>query len=238
MILLPLLLWSWVTRRLRLGRHGWAAIGYGCLAFLAGIVVSGLLGVAAFATGATGGTQIVVGALLRGIGQEGATYGLFAWVGQLRERPDRSTAASFGLGRGGFQSLIYGLTQVVQVRIVQRALDDPGSLAQLPPTMVAQVQQLAETPWYLAAAGLIEAGLGIALSVGLTPLVVAAVRERRLGLLALAVVWDAVALGGAGLLKEQTGSPLAAALWFSAAAAAALYYGLATPLGETSSSAA
>jgi uncharacterized membrane protein YhfC len=234
MIALPIVLWSRLIKRLGLGRHGWAAVGYGCLAFLAGIVVSGLLGLGAFAIGATGLAQLVLGHLIRGIGQEGARYALFAQVGQLRERLDRPTAIAFGLGQGGFQSLIQGLIWVAQARIVQRALDDPAAFAQLPPSMMLQVEQLAATPWYLAAAGVLESALGIALYVGLSLVVAAAVRQRRLELLGLAVLWDAVALGGAGLLKDATGSPITAALWFLLAAAAALYYGLKAPAGETS----
>jgi len=76
MVVLPLLFWVVAARRLRLGRHGWAVIGFGCLFFMLSQFVNTPLRLLALALGVgTGAAQIVAFSLISGLGEELAQIG-------------------------------------------------------------------------------------------------------------------------------------------------------------------
>jgi uncharacterized membrane protein YhfC len=228
MILIPLYLWSWAARRFGLGRHGWAVIGFGCLFFMLSQFVNAPLRIGAVALGAgEGARQLVAFSLIAGLGEECARYVAMRYVGQIRERLDRATAIVYGLGHGGFESLLLGLGVLATAFVIRNA-SDPAQLAQMPPAMVQQAQTVLATPWYVFLAGVVERILAITLHVGLSLIVYRAVRDKVLWPLGLAIVWHAVANGGALALQSTLGNALVTELWVAIAAAAALYYGVGT----------
>jgi uncharacterized membrane protein YhfC len=234
MIVLPLVLWSRVTRRLGLGRHGWAAIGYGCLFFILSQIVQAPFRIGANAAGLTVGLAGAwVFALLSGVGEESMRYVAMRWVAQIRERLDRATAISYGLGHGGFESLALGLGVLATAFLIRNALADSAA-ASLPDGLAAQARIVAETPPLQFFGGVLERLLAMTLHVGLSLIVARAVVRGSVGLLGLAMAWHAAANGVALTLQTTLQNGLLTEAWVAVAAGAALYYGLRTPDAEGS----
>lgn len=229
MIALPLYLWSSTTRRLGLGRHGWATIGYGCLFFILTQLVETPFRIL------SGGNPWLL-SLIAGLGEESMRYVAMRWVGQIRERLDRPTAIAYGLGHGGFESLALGLGVLATAFLLRNALSGGADPASLPEGLATQARAVAETPPLLFFGGVLERVLAIALHVGLGLIVARAVLRRAPAFLALAIGWHALTNGVALMLQTTLQLGLLTEAWVAVAAAAALYYGLATPLGETSTS--
>lgn len=234
MVLLPLVLWPWAIRRMELGRHGWATVGYGCVFFILSQIVEtpfrfGLsyLGLVAPPLGGW------LFALIAGLGEESMRYVAMRWVGQIRERLDRATAIAYGLGHGGFESLALGLSVLATALVLRNALADPGAMAQLPDATAAQARVIAETPPYVFFGGVVERAFAMTLHVGLSLVVMRAVLRGSLVFLGIAVGWHAIANGVALALQGWLQNGVATEAWVGLAAVAALVYGLATPEGET-----
>ena len=197
MVLLPVALWLWATGRPRPGRAGWALIAWGGLFFVLSQVVNTPLRAIAFAlvpagpTPATPGlAQIVAFSLIAGLGEEGARYVAMSRVGALRRRLDRATAATYGLGHGGLESLLLGLA-LLGTAYLFRLADDPAQAGALPIELLAQAQAAAALSWYVYLAGALERAFAIGLHVGLSLVVMRAVRDRRPSLLLAAIGWHA-----------------------------------------------
>ena len=237
MVLGPLFLWAWAVRRLELGRHGWAVIGFGCLFFILSQIVETpfRLGVAALGLVAPplGGWLF---SLIAGVGEECMRYVAMRWVAQIRERLDRATAIAYGLGHGGFESLALGLGVLATALVIRNAVADPSLLPQLPDAMAEQARRVAETPPYVFFGGVLERALAITLHVGLSLVVARAVLQRSVRFLGLAVAWHTLSNGVALTIQAAVQNGPVTELWVAVAAAAALAYGLATPLGSAASS--
>lgn len=233
MVLLPIVLWSRLIKRLGLGRHGWATVGYGCLFFILGQIVQTPFRIGAVSLGLAatlaGGWLF---ALIAGLGEESMRYVAMRWVGQIRERLDRPTAIAYGLGHGGFESLALGLGVLATAFLIRDAFN-PATAASVPEALAAQARVVAETPPYVFLGGVVERVLAIGLHVGLSLIVMRAVLTRSLAPLGLAIAWHAVANGVAVTLQSAGVSGLLIEGWIAVAAAAALYYGLRAPDGET-----
>ena len=230
MIALPLYLWSAGSRRLKLGRHGWATIGYGCLFFILSQLVETPFRIV------SGGNFWLL-SLIAGVGEESMRYVAMRWVGQIRERLDRATAIAYGLGHGGFESLALGLGVLATAFLLRNALSGGADPSSLPDGLAAQARIVAETPPLLFFGGVLERILAIALHVGLSLIVARAVLQRSARFLVLAIAWHTLANGVALTIQAALQNGLVTELWVAVAAAAALAYGLATPLGSAASSA-
>ena len=219
MVLLPMVWWVLAGRRTGLGRRGWAIIGYGCLFFVLGFVISGALGISLYAAGATSGLILTLSSILvKALGQEISRFVALAFVSQIREGLDRRSAITFGLGQGGFQSLFLGLALLAQARILETATGD---------AVAADVQKIVATPWFEFLAGALEQGvLVVALHVGLSLIVARGVASGRFGLVLLAVVWHIGTIGIGELIKASTGSGALAIVWLAIAAVGAIAYGV------------
>jgi uncharacterized membrane protein YhfC len=223
MVVVPIVLWSVATRRLRLGRHGWAVIGFGCLFFMLSQFLNTPLRLLALALGVGAGVaQLVVFALISGFGEELARYVAMRFVAQIREGLDRRVAIVYGLGHGGFESLMLGLGVLATALVVSAA----GS--NVPPALAAQAQIIAETPPHVFLFGVVERLIAIALHVGLSLIVMRAVVGRAPGQLLLAVAVHALANGGALALQRLFNYALVTESYLAVVAALALIYGAAT----------
>jgi uncharacterized membrane protein YhfC len=234
MILLPMVLWSRLIKRLGLSRHGWATVGYGCLFFILSQIVEaplriGVVAVLGAAPSLLGGWLF---SLVAGLGEESMRYVAMRWVGQIRERLDRPTAVVYGLGHGGFESLALGLGVLATAFLIRDAFNP--ATANVPEALAAQARVVAESSPLLFFGGVLERILAIVLHVGLSLIVMRAVLTRSIAYLGLAIAAHTVANGVAVTLQSTGVSGLLIEAWVALAAAAALYYGLRAPEGETS----
>jgi uncharacterized membrane protein YhfC len=223
MVVLPVLFWAVAARRLRLGRHGWAVIGFGCLFFMLSQFVNTPLRLLALALGVgTGLGQIVVFSLISGLGEESARYVAMRWVRQVRVGLDRRVATAYGLGHGGFESLMLGLGVLATALLV--ANGGPN----LTPALAAQAQIINATPPYVFLFGVVERLIAISLQVGLSLIVMRAVvaPDRRQLLLAIAI--HALANGGALELQRLFNYAVLTEGYLAVAAGLTLIYGAGT----------
>ena len=219
MVLLPMVWWTVAGRRMGLGKRGWAIVGYGCLFFVLGFVISGALGISLYAAGATSGLILSLSSILvKALGQELSRFVALAYVSQIREGLDRRSAITFGLGQGGFQSLFLGLALLAQARILETATGD---------AVAADAQKIAATPWFEFLAGAVEQGvLVVALHVGLSLIVARGVTSGRFGIVLLAVGWHIGTIGIGEAIKSSTSSGALAIAWLAVAAIGAIAYGV------------
>lgn len=226
LILGPIVLWSLVTRRTGLGRHGWALIGYGGFFFIMSQIVNTLPRFGVIQAGVTEGAAFVIlFALISGLGEEGSRWIAMRYVGQIRERLDRPSAIAYGLGHGGFESVIIGLALLATALPIANATD-PASVASLTAAQVAQAAEIARTPVWVFLAGAIERGLAIGLHVGLSLVVATAVLRRAPRYLIAAILWHASVNAASVGVKAATGSVALTELVVLIGALGALAYGL------------
>jgi uncharacterized membrane protein YhfC len=198
-------------------------IGFGCLFFMLSQFVNTPLRLVALALGVgTGVAQIVAFALISGLGEELSRYVAMRWVQQIREGLDRRVATVYGLGHGGFESVMLGLGVVATALLVANGGPNANS------ALAAQAQIVAATPPYVFLFGVLERLIAIALHVGLSLIVMRAVvaRDPRQLLLALAV--HALANGGALALQRVFNYALVTEGYLAVVAGLALIYGAAT----------
>jgi uncharacterized membrane protein YhfC len=223
MVVFPIVFWLVAARRLRLGRHGWAVIGYGCLFFMLSQFVNTPLRLLALALGiGTGFAQIAAFSLIAGVGEETARYVAMRWVGQIREGLDRRVATVYGLGHGGFESLMLGLGVLATALLVANGGPNVN------PALAAQAQIVAATPPYVFLFGVVERLIAVALHVGLSLIVMRAVLARDARQLLLAIAVHALANGGALALQRLFNYALVTEGYLAVVAGLALLYGAAT----------
>jgi uncharacterized membrane protein YhfC len=222
MVVLPILFWGLAARRVRLGRYGWAVIGYGGLFYVLSRIGMWALQLLAVALGV--GTvlpQVLV------FGLSGVVEGLFRYLGmgrvsQVREGLDRRTATMFGLGFGGFESILLGLVTLATALILSNA--GPN----LPPVLVAQGEIWAVTPSYVFLFGIVERLIAIALNVSLSLMVARAILAGSTRQLALALAANAFAEGGKLALQRAFGYAVVTEGYLAIVAGLTLIYGAAT----------
>jgi uncharacterized membrane protein YhfC len=223
MVVLPLLFWGVAARRLRLGRHGWAVIGFGCLFFMLSLFVNTPLGMLALGLGVgTGQAQIVAFSLISGLGEELARYVAMRWVPQIRVGLDRGVATAYGLGHGGFESMLLGLGVLATALLILNG--GPN----LTPALAAQAQIIDATPPYVFLFGVLERLIAISLHVGLSLIVMRAVLGRDGRQLLLAIAIHALANGGALELQRLFNFAILTEGYIAVVAGLTLLYGAAT----------
>lgn len=222
MIVLPIVFWVVAVRRFRLGRHGLAVIGYGCLFFVLSRIGMTLFRVLAVALGVgSGAPQVLVfglSALIDGLSR----YVGMSRVPQVREGLDRRVAIAYGLGHGGFESILLGLGYLATALVVA------GAGPNLSPGMDAQARIWAETPSYVFLFGVVERLIAIALSVGLSLMVARAILADSRPRLALALVAHVVADGGALALQRLVNYAVVTEAYLAVVAGLVVLYGAAT----------
>lgn len=108
----------------------------------------------------------------------------------LKKQGDTSrTALMLGLGHGGVESVLVGLSVMNAAIAVIMWNSGNFPLEQLSPQQQMQVLQLANTPWYLPLLGAFERLVTITLHVSLSLIVWLGVRQRNLLYLLLAILW-------------------------------------------------
>lgn len=199
MIVTPLAVGTYLARRYR---TGWGLFGAGAVTFVASQILHIPFNALVEATilpevGPGFSTTLVLVALFYGF-----SAGVFEEVGgYLTFRFWRKDARSWaeglmvGAGHGGVEALIVGLLFVVNMAVligISRGFFRGMIPAELLPDVEAQVQALFASPWYELLLGGVERIFAILLHLGLSLIVLHAVRRRAIVWLLVAITWHAL----------------------------------------------
>lgn len=227
----PALLAWWIRRRYA---ASWSSLGWGALAFVASQAVRLPLLIGATllfnpllrrdAAAAGFWINFALLALTSGLFEEGARY--LVMRGAAKRVRRWNEALMFGAGHGGIEAvLVVGLSVVGALVLLTRGDQLIEQLRVNVPAqadaLAAQLAELRAAPAWTAALAIWERALAITLHIGLSILVMRAVRDRRLALLLLAMALHAafnalalLVLRYAGILAAEavltllTGVPL------------------------------
>lgn len=201
MILLPILLVFYVTRRFSLP---WKLAFAGGLTFIASQVlhipvVYGLTalfksGTLSIPAGWSSLFNAIVFGLLAGIFEETARWILFSFI--LKSAKTWEQGLVVGAGYGGTEAVILGVLGLTQVASMIAMRNGDLSAMGVPPEQLALAQQqLAEfwsAPLYMAFLGLIERAFAICLQISLTIMVLYSVVYQKPAWFWIALLWHAL----------------------------------------------
>lgn len=194
MILLPIILWIYFTRRFSLS---WKLVLAGGLTFVASqiphIPLVRVMGPLLKALPLLA-SAIILG-LLAGIFEETARYILFKWI--LKKARSWKEGILVGLGHGGTEALILGILAALTFAnmLVYRNIDlstVPGIPANQLEIAKQQVAAYWSTPWYIASMGIVERIFAIGLHISLSVMVLYSLASRKPIWFWLALLWHAL----------------------------------------------
>ena len=200
MIILPIVLWIYFTRKFSLS---WKLVLAGGLTFIASQVphIPLVLAMGPFLKGLSLLVNAIILGLLAGIFEETARYILFKLI--LKKSRSWKEGVLVGLGHGGTEALILGvLAALTFVTMIGYRNIDLSTIPSIPADQLElakqQVAAYWSAPWYIALMGLVERISTICLHVSWSVMVLYAVAYHKpiwfwLALLAHALV-DAVAV--------------------------------------------
>lgn len=194
MILLPIVLWFYFTRKLSLS---WKLVLAGGLTFIASQIphVPLVLGMNNFLKSQSLLVNAVILGLLAGIFEETARYILFKFI--LKNARSWKEGVLVGLGHGGTEALILGVFAALAFvnMLVYRSVDlstVPGIPAEQLELAKQQVAAYWSAPWYMALMGFVERIFAICLHVSLSVMVLYALAAKRPLWFWLALLWHAL----------------------------------------------
>lgn len=194
MILLPILLWIYFTRKFALS---WRLVLAGALTFVAAQVLHIPL-VAALGSSLQNSPLVVnaiVLGLLAGIFEETARYILFRYI--LKNAKTWKEGILVGLGHGGVEALLLGILSAVTfaTMIGYRSID-LSTVPSIPADQLELARQQVDAywsaPWYVALLGFVERLFAICLHLSFSVMVLYSVVYRRPLWFWLALLWHAV----------------------------------------------
>jgi uncharacterized membrane protein YhfC len=193
MILLPILLWIYFTRRFGLS---WKLVLAGGLTFIAAQVlhIPLVIGMGTFLQSLPLLANAILLGLLAGIFEETARYVLFNYI--LKNVKSWKEGLLVGLGHGGTEAILLGISVAATLVFMlnYRNLDlstVPGIPADQLEAAKQQVAAFWSTPWYMALMGFVERIFAICLHVTLSVMVLYAVVYRKRLWFWLALLWHA-----------------------------------------------
>jgi uncharacterized membrane protein YhfC len=200
MIVVPILLWIYFTRRFALS---WKLVLAGGLTFIASQIlhVPLVVGISSFLQNSSLLVNAVVLGLLAGIFEETARYILFKYI--LKHAKSWKEGVLVGLGHGGTEALILGILAAVgfMTMVGYRSID-LSTVPSIPAEQLELARQQVESywsnPWYIALMGVVERIFAICLHLSFSVMVLYAVIYRKPIWFWLALLWhtfvDAVAV--------------------------------------------
>lgn len=193
MIIIPILLWIYFTRRFALS---WKLVLAGGLTFIASQVlhIPLVIGMGSFLQNVPLIINAIILGLLAGIFEETARYILFKYI--LRNARSWKEGVLVGLGHGGTEALILGiLASIGFITMVGYRAIDLSTVPSIPAEQLELARQQVEaywsTPWYMALVGVIERIFAICLHLSLSVMVLYAVVYRKPIWFWLALLWHA-----------------------------------------------
>lgn len=218
MIILPILVWAFFLRKLRLS---WRLLLAGGLTFIASQIPHAPLTLALTPVLKSWGAipyAIVLG-LLAGIFEESARFVLFRFV--LKGSRSWKHGIMVGLGHGGTEAILLGiLAGFGFFRMLAYRGMDLSMVVPAPQLEIARQQVAAywSVPAYMALLGIIDRAFTMCLHVALSTMVLYGVATRRPAWLGFAILWHA-AVDGVGVYLGSLGAlPLEAFVGVMAAA--------------------
>jgi len=207
MIVLPIILWIYFTRKFSLS---WKLVLAGGLTFIASQVLHVPLVVAmgSFLQSMSLLVNAIILGLLAGIFEETARYILFKFI--LKKSRSWKEGILVGLGHGGTEALILGILAALAFvnMIIYRNMD----LSTIPSIPADQLelakQQVAaywSAPWYMALMGIIERIFAICLHVSLSVMVLYAIAYGKPIWFWLALLWHALVDAVAVYVVQEVG---------------------------------
>ena len=207
MLILPILLWVYFTRRFALP---WRLALAGGLTFIASQVlhIPLVFGINSFLQSLPLLVNAVLLGLLAGIFEDTARYILFKFL--LRSARSWKAGILVGLGHGGMEAILLGISVAATFAFMlsYRNVD----LSTIPSIPVDQLelakQQVAtywSTPWYMALMGFVERIFAICLHVSLSVMVLYAVVDRKPIWFWLALLWHAFVDAVAVYVGQEVG---------------------------------
>lgn len=207
MILLPILLWVYFTRRFALS---WKLVLAGGLTFIASQVlhIPLVFGIGSFLQNLPLIANAIILGLLAGIFEETARYILFKFI--LKNARSWKEGILVGLGHGGIEALFLGILAAIGfiTMIGYRTIDlstVPGIPADQFELARQQVEAYWSAPWYMALMGFVERIFAICLHVSLSAMVLYAVVYRRPIWFWLALLWHALVDAVAVYVVQEVG---------------------------------
>jgi uncharacterized membrane protein YhfC len=193
MIVVPILLWIYFTRRFVLP---WKLVLAGGLTFIASQIlhVPLVVGLGSFLQSSSLIANAIVLGLLAGIFEETARYILFKYI--LKNARSWKKGVLVGLGHGGTEALILGILGAIGfiIMVGYRSID-LSTVPSIPTEQLELARQQVEaywsTPWYLALMGAVERIFAICLHLSLSVMVLYAVVDRKPIWFWLALLWHA-----------------------------------------------
>jgi uncharacterized membrane protein YhfC len=194
MILLPIFLWVYFTRKFSLA---WRLVLAGGLTFVVSQVlhIPLVLGMGSFLQSVPRPVNAILLGLLAGIFEETARYILFRFI--LRKTRSWKEGVLVGLGHGGTEAVLLGLLAAFGffTMLVMRGSDlstMPGIPADQVEAARQQVAAYWSMPWYMALMGFLERIFAITLHVSLSVMVLYAIADRKPIWFWLALLWHAL----------------------------------------------
>lgn len=207
MILLPVLLWVYFTRRFALS---WKLVLTGALTFIASQVlhIPLVFGMNPLLQTLPLPVNAIILGLLAGVFEETARYILFKFI--LKNARSWKEGILVGLGHGGIEAALLGvLAAVAFVTMVgYRAIDlstVPGIPADQLDLARQQVEAYWSAPWYMALMGVVERVLAICLHVSLSVMVLYAIASGKSVWFWLALLWHAFVDAVAVFVGQEVG---------------------------------
>lgn len=207
MILLPILLWVYFTRKFALP---WRLVLAGALTFVAAQVfhIPLVAALGSFLQNSSVIVNAIVLGLLAGAFEETARYILFKYI--LKNTRTWKEGILVGLGHGGIEALLLGvLAAVTFVTMLGYRSIDLSTVPSIPAEQLELARQQVDAywsaPWYMALLGFVERIFAICLHLSFSVMVLYSVVYRRPLWFWLALLWHAVVDAVVVYLGQEAG---------------------------------
>jgi uncharacterized membrane protein YhfC len=207
MIILPILLWIYFTRKFALS---WKLVLAGALTFIASQVlhIPLIFGMNSFLQTLPIPVNAIILGLLAGTFEETARYILFKYL--LKNTRSWKEGILVGLGHGGIEAVLLGILAAVGfVTMIGYRSVDLSTVPSIPAEQLElakqQVAAYWSTPWYMALMGFVERIFAICLHVSLSVMVLYAIAYRKPIWFWLALLWHAFVDAVAVYVGQEVG---------------------------------
>lgn len=207
MIIMPIILWIYFTRKFALP---WRLVLAGGLTFIAAQIlhVPLVIAMGSFLQSVSLIVSAIILGLLAGIFEETARYVLFKFI--LKNTKSWKEGTLVGLGHGGTEALLLGI--LAAIGFVNMVIYQNVDLSTVPSIPADQLelakQQVAaywSAPWYIALMGFVERIFAICLHISLSVMVLYAIVYRKPIWFWLALLWHAFVDAVAVYIGQEVG---------------------------------
>lgn len=207
MIVLPIILWIYFTRKFALS---WKLVLAGGLTFIASQIlhIPLVLAMGSFLQSISLLFNAIILGLLAGIFEETARYILFKFI--IKKSRSWQEGVLVGLGHGGTEAVILGIFAALAfVNMIIYKNIDLSTVPSIPAEQLElakqQVAAYWSAPWYMALMGFVERSFAITLHVSLSVMVLYAIVYRKPIWFWLALLWHALVDAVAVYVGQEVG---------------------------------